>query len=180
MRQRQKSVGGVGLGLLAAALLATACTRNLDATSVETAVADGILAQLGLEVSEVVCPEAVEMKAGNSFECTARTAGGAEIRVAVDQNDDQGNIEWETAGTTGLLDLEALENQIRTGLQEQAGVETVVDCGDGLSDTPAGGTLECTATDPDGVGHTVDVTVRDSEGNVDWSVGGGDEEPAEE
>lgn len=175
MQQRRRSVGRVGLGLLAAGLLATGCTRNLDAASVQTAVADGILAQLGLEVSEVVCPEAVEMKAGNSFECTARTAGGAEIRVAVDQNDDQGNIAWKTAGTTGLLDLGALEEQIRTGLEEQAGVEAVVDCGDGLSDTPPGGTMECTATVPDGASHTVVVTVRDREGNVDWSVGGGEE-----
>jgi hypothetical protein len=180
VQQKGTSVGRAGLGLLAAALLAAGCTRNLDAAGVQTAVADGIRAQLGLEVSEVVCPEAVEMKAGNSFECTARTAGGAEIRVAVDQKDDQGNIEWKTAGTTGLLDLDALERHIGAGIQEQVGTEADVDCGDGLSDTPPGGTLECTATDSDGMTHTVVVTVRDREGNVDWSVGGGDADPAAE
>jgi len=157
------------------------CTRYLDMDGVGAAIRSGIKEQLGLTVAELSCPESREMKAGDAFECTATTEGGARIQVAVTQNDDEGRVSWETAGSEGLLDLEQLEKQIHTGLLDQAGVEAEVDCGGRFSDTPAGGSFVCTARDTQGETAEVRVTVRDAEGNVDWKIGGGEagtEEPA--
>jgi hypothetical protein len=160
---------------------ASGCTRYLDMDGVDQAIRSGIKEQLGLTVTELSCPESREMKTDDAFECAATTEGGARIQVSVTQKDDQGNVAWETAGSQGLLDLEQLEAQIRTGLLDQTGVEAQVDCGGRFNDTPAGGSFVCTARDAQGETADVRVTVRDAEGNVDWTIGGeGDaaEEPA--
>jgi Domain of unknown function (DUF4333) len=177
-------VNGVGLRVAFLGALAfgvAGCTRSLDMDGVGQAIRSGIKEQLGLTVAELSCPESREMKAEDAFECTATTQGGARIQVSVTQNDDEGNVSWETAGSQGLLDLGQLEAQIRSGLLDQVGVEAQVDCGGRFSDTPAGESFVCTATDGQGKTAEVRVTVRDAEGNVDWKIGdGGDaaEEPA--
>lgn len=157
-------------GALAGALGGLGCTRYLQMEQVEASMRTGILEQLGLEVVALDCPESRELRVEDSFDCSARTEGGAVIRVVVTQIDDAGQVEWETAESDGILNLEGLAEQIRVGLQKETGDEALVDCGAAFGDTPPGQTFECVATDGEGNAAIVTVAVKDREGNVDWSI----------
>ena len=48
------------------------------------------------------CPDDVEVRRGETFECTARAPGEADgLRIHVTQLDDDGNVAWEIAGAAG-------------------------------------------------------------------------------
>lgn len=143
-------------------------TLNLD--GVKTAVEEGLESQLGVPIASVTCPESREAKAGDSFECTAAGEHEGQVIVKVTQTDDQGNINWEVAKSTGYLDLTALIQQITSGIEEQAGVDVTVTCDGKYREARPGASFECTATDPDGKAHAVAVTMTDAEGNVDWKI----------
>ena len=166
---------------LAATLAVTGCTRRLDMEKLKTVLKDGFTAQTGVALKEVSCPESREIKAGDSFDCKATTAGGATATLKVSQSDDQGNVKWEVSASEGVLDLAKLASTIQAGLKEQAGVEAQVDCGGQFREAEAGKSFDCKATDASGGAHGVTVTVKDKAGNVDWKLaGGGEGAPAEE
>ena len=160
--------------LLAAAgtmvVLLAGCQQALNMENVRSAISDGVLEQVGLAISEVECPESVAIEAGASFECTALPGEGGKLVVQDTQDDDQGNVTWEVVKSEGLLDLVALEEMIKTGLMEQAGVAASVECGDRYRVTEPGGTFECMAEDAEGNQGTVMVTMEDNEGNVSWAL----------
>ena len=82
------------------------------------------------------------------------------------------------ACTVSTIDVEALEEDIRTGFQEQAD-EELPDVGCPEDVEPAqGDVFLCTATADDGTVYTIEVTQQDDEGNVVWEVTGS-EAPAE-
>ncbi len=87
--------------LLVAALLAAGCQGSvsvggdqLDTAEAETEIAKGIEGQTGIAV-EVECPDDIDLREGNDFECTATADDGTERSVNVTQDDDEGNISWE-------------------------------------------------------------------------------------
>jgi len=159
-------------GAFAAActLTVVGCTQTLNLDGVKTAIEEGIEAQLEVPIVTVTCPESREAKAGDSFECTADGEHGARVTVTVTQKDDQGNIDWEVATSTGYLDMAALVQQITDGIQQQTGVAVSVTCDGKYREAVPDGTFECTATDADDMAHRVAVTMTDTEGNVDWHI----------
>ncbi len=165
---------------LGATLALTGCTRRLDMEKLKTVLKDGFTAQTGVALKDVSCPESRDIKAGDSFDCKATTAGGATATLKVSQSDDQGNVKWEVSASEGLLDLGKLASTIQAGLKEQAGVEAQVDCGGKFREAEAGKSFDCKATDAGGAAHTVTVTVKDKAGNVDWKLAGGGEPAANE
>jgi Domain of unknown function (DUF4333) len=92
--------------MLLVCLLVTlvACSRYLDVDEVEGELERGVAERTdGLNV-EVDCPDDIEAKRGESFECTATADDGTRARIEVVQEDDDGTVRWEI---TELLD----ENQ---------------------------------------------------------------------
>lgn len=68
--------------------------NNLDTDKAEREITKGIEEQTGVK-STVACPDDVEIKQGDTFECTATPEGGGEPgTVTVTQKDDEGNISW--------------------------------------------------------------------------------------
>lgn len=67
------------------------------------------------------------------------------------------------------LNTDALEDEIVTGIQEQADVAVTVDCPDDIK-IEEGNEFTCTAEDDQGTTHTIDITQDDDEGNVSWEV----------
>ena len=151
-------------------LALSACTSKLSIDGVKKAISEGINTQLALPIASVTCPESREIKANDTFECTATPAMGGKLTVKVTQKDDKGNIAWEVAKSEGLLDLVALETVIKNGLKEQSETEATVSCGGKFRAAEAGKTFECTATDPEGAKHQVAVTIKDAAGNVSYEV----------
>jgi hypothetical protein len=77
-----------------------------------------------------------------------------------------------TAACNPVLDDAALEQQISTGITEQASVGvTAIDCPSGRP-LQAGDTFTCSATTDDGSTLQITVTQTDNQGNVHWEVTG--------
>ena len=152
-----------------AALGAAACTSMLDIDGVKKAIAEGVNAQLGLTIASVTCPDTREMKANDTFECTATPSIGGKLTVQVSQKDDKGNITWAVSKSEGLLDLVALETLITNGLKE-GGTEATISCGGKYRAAEAGKSFECTATAAEGEKAQVAVTIKDAAGNVSFEL----------
>jgi hypothetical protein len=172
LRRESSIVRATGCVLGVAALIGmVACSQTLNIDGVKSAISTGVASQLGLTVASVTCPDTREVKANDTFECTAAPQGGGRLVVKVTQKDDQGNVNWEVVKTEGLLNLASLETQIKTGLKEQAGLDVTVACGGKYRATEPGKSFECTATDGQGTKSQVSVAMKDAEGNVSWSLG---------
>jgi hypothetical protein len=73
---------------------------------------------------------------------------------------------------TKTLDANQLDQMLATKMQEQLGVQGVtVSCPDDV-DVAAGGTFNCTATNPNGSTITIQVAQTDDQGNVTFKVVG--------
>jgi NAD/NADP transhydrogenase alpha subunit len=85
--------GVAGLAILAAAAF-TGCGTVIDADKLEDEIKKDS-ESAGLVVDEVSCPEA-DAKKGESFDCTV-TVKGEETKFQVNQEDDEGNVEYTDA-----------------------------------------------------------------------------------
>ena len=82
--------------LLACILLTlTACTRYLDMGEVESELEQGVAQRTDGVNVEVDCPDDIEAKQGENFECTATADDGTRAKIDVFQEDDDGNVRWE-------------------------------------------------------------------------------------
>lgn len=148
----------------------TACTSSLDMAAIKTAISEGLKTQMGLEVASVTCPESREIKASDTFECTATPTLGGRLIMKVTQKDDQGNIAWELGKIEGLIDLAILEGVIKDGVKEQDGLDVTVSCGGKFRATEPGKSFECSAADADANKWQVEVQMKDAAGNVSYKV----------
>jgi hypothetical protein len=166
---RNSALAVSALGL---ALVLTGCGTKLDMAKLSTSISDGIKNQLGIEVASVNCPQEERMaKAGDTFECEVTPKDGGKLTVKVTEKDDHGNVDWEMVKLEGFLNVQKAEEAITKGLKEQANADATVSCGDPkLRVSKPGETFDCKATLADGSEHTVNVTVKDTEGNVSWAL----------
>ena len=157
--------------ILAAAILpATGCTRSLDMTALDRSISEGINTQLQLPIATVSCPAGDRpMKAGDKFDCTATPKEGGRLTVTVTQKDDAGNVAWEVTRTEGLLDLDKVEVSVKEGLKAQANVDATVACEGRWKAAKVGEVFQCQATSGEHKA-TVEVTTKDTEGNISWRV----------
>jgi hypothetical protein len=82
------------LASVTAALALAACgTQQLDTAEAEKTIADRLGQQAGTKVT-INCPDDVEIKKGDTFECTAKARKDT-AKVKVTQLDDEGNVRWE-------------------------------------------------------------------------------------
>ncbi|MFA5910181.1 MAG: DUF4333 domain-containing protein [Vicinamibacterales bacterium] len=148
-----------------------ACTRTLNMDAAKTAIRTGLAEQTGIAISAVTCPETRDIKAGDSFQCTATAETGGDLAVTVTQKDDAGNITWTLASSANLIDLAALETEIKTGLKAQLAVDAQVSCGGGKYRVAVPTkTFECTAKSGDSQAPII-VTMKDDKGNISWESG---------
>jgi hypothetical protein len=84
--------------LIAAAALAGlgACGETkVDVDRLEREVAADIEEQTGTRGVEVDCPDEVEQRKGNDFECQATAPGGIRQPVEMTQPGDDGDVDWK-------------------------------------------------------------------------------------
>jgi Domain of unknown function (DUF4333) len=80
---------------LAAALAAGGCgTKTVNTDKAAEEIEKGLTEQLNVKNVEVTCPDDVEAKKGDTFECTAK-AQGESAKISVTQQDDDGNVRWK-------------------------------------------------------------------------------------
>jgi Domain of unknown function (DUF4333) len=82
------------LATAAAMLGLAACgTQQLETADAEKTIAKRLGEQAGTKVT-VDCPDDVEIKKGDTFNCRARARNDT-AKVKVTQLDDEGNVRWE-------------------------------------------------------------------------------------
>ena len=144
-------------------------SKVLDTAEAERQIAAIAQEQAGVTVTDVSCPDDVELAAGTVTTCTA-SLEGQEVTFTVEQTDDEGNVTIDSDQVyVHLADVEAtLAEQFAssTGLEVVAGCDggdhTVLVAEDGL-------TLQCqvAAADDPSDGAVVTATL-DAEGNVSF------------
>lgn len=72
---------------------------KLDTDKLEREVVKGIKEQLNIDAT-VTCPDDVKVKAGDVFECQAKSSDGTTGTVTVTQKDDKGNVDWKLGDGT--------------------------------------------------------------------------------
>jgi hypothetical protein len=68
----------------------------LDLAKVETAIRTGLKEQANVEATATCGGRWKAAKAGDTFECQARTAAGQDVPIVVSVADDNGAISWKT------------------------------------------------------------------------------------
>ena len=93
MRARRRGALVTGVALMAAAFAACGEAR-LDTDKYEAAIRSGVTRQTGVKIDTVRCPDEVEARRGDTFNCVARASNGQRARVEVTQRDDEGGVSW--------------------------------------------------------------------------------------
>lgn len=171
---RTRTAPALLLGSGAAAVL-SACSFSiggLDYDKLESEITNKLnsnYSSIDQQVSAVNCPEqSPSPKAGDTFECTAEV-GGQTVRVVVDvKDDDYNNVAYETKDT--LYDLPTVSATLSDEVSRQVGFPVTVDCGEGLATVEVGKTLDCTATDPQGLERTVQITAAPVGEDDSWEL----------
>jgi len=122
---------------------------------------------VGERPAKVTCPESVKPEANKTFECTAEL-GVATATVVLRQKDDRGNVVLESS--RGAVFAQVAEEAIAKGIGEKANVHAKVDCGPRVRAARPGETFTCKATDARGVTVTVEVAIKDADGNIHWRI----------
>jgi hypothetical protein len=133
--------------------------RNLE-TRLRTVVAETIQ----VAVESVDCPATTqEIKAGVRVDCKL-AADGQSFPVTVEWTDATGQFRWNTKG---LLQLAKLEQFLQQELKTKNAIEVSADCTGEIRVAQPGETFECKVTDAQSKSRSVQVTVKDEQGNVD-------------
>jgi hypothetical protein len=153
------------LCLLAAPVLGAvagpAGAATLDPRPVRVAIADRVTARYpGLAFGNVACPDGVARSRGTRFTCTVQLPGTF-LLVDAEQTDGRGSVRFETR--QAVLPKQSLEEFVAAN----ASLPATVTCGTTawLVVRP-GKVVTCHATLADGAARDVQLTVRDTAGNV--------------
>lgn len=92
----------LALLLFVSVAVGSCAARTLNLDQLEGRLARQLSSRLGVDGIVAECPERIEVRKGSTFSCAAR-APGEDLRLRVDltQLDDEGNVSWEIAGTSG-------------------------------------------------------------------------------
>ena len=159
----------VALASLAGALALAACETDdmIDKDKAEQLVADTIKEDLNQQV-EVSCPDDVEVKKGDTFDC--EVTGDVSGTAKVTQTSDDGDVIAEFKPPAGqgkdlTINIDLVEREIQEQVQKQGGVENVtVRCPEEVP-IEKGNTFDCQVSG--GATGTSTVKQVDDTGNVE-------------
>lgn len=118
------------VGAVVAAGLLAGCGggthRTLDATGVSRSIAQSILKQHRIYAT-VSCPTSVPQEKGHDFTCQAAVDVG-HYPVPVTQDDNKGNVSWNTRAPLALVDMPRVRSAIRHSILSQRHVRASVVC----------------------------------------------------
>jgi len=104
-------------------------------------------------------------KLGQQYDCQVQSDVGTFV-VVVQPTGEPGKFRWSTRGLLLLSKLDAFIQQ-RVTQQGGGNVGNVkVDCGSQAKTAKPGETFNCKVTDAKGTVKTVQITVRDDQGNI--------------
>ena len=151
-------VGAVVLSLVG-------CQGNIDASKLQQKIKEHFEKELGAELTAVTCPSNVPLKEGGSFECIAKVEEGPELKVAVEQTDDRGNVEWKLPSR--VVGTKKFAKGLKKNLEQRGDVTIAsIDCG-GVRRSEPGMKFDCIAATKDGKQMTVGIVLGEK-GTYRW------------
>ena len=87
------------LAVCCVALASGACSRPLDGPGVESQITTQLGERFAGSTWTVTCPDDVEPKAGDTFECSAASDQDQVFAIEVTQANAQGSLIWRITGT---------------------------------------------------------------------------------
>ena len=140
--------------------LAVGCgASTIDAAQVEGQI-EQQLSSATTKVASVSCPDDIEHKDGQTFDCRAELEGGGEAVVVVTEHD-RGDFTYEVKPGTMRLAGSSVEAYLE---QQLPGAQ--VSCADEIT-VIAGQTVDCDAVTAGGRSATVSFTWADDSGKVE-------------
>lgn len=167
---------------------------GIDQNKVADQIKQDITVNGGTSVKTVTCPGNIRPEAGKSFDCVGEMDNGYTFTIAVQQQDDKGNLTWDVPHAKGLINVPKLESNIQETLTTEIGTKPAIVCGGTYKAVTPGQGFDCQLTyttmkpapkpakpargttakpaqaaKPTPVTRTEKVTVTtDSNGNVSW------------
>lgn len=141
-------------------------TAKVSTSQLEKQVEQEFAAQTDIAVQSVTCPQEVEIEAGRAFNCELETADGKTLPLDVTQQP-QGKVTWVPNET--LVDLEQIERLIQQDFQKLDS-RVIADCGGQYRIAVQGDQFLCSVQDAQGETGRINVTVTDTQGNIDWQL----------
>lgn len=133
-----------------------------DNEEVVEVVTEGLKEEIDVDF-DVTCPKDIEIRKGDTFDCTAIDPDDYEVIVRSTQTDADGTFDWEIVE---YYNTEKLEASIAEGLKEQAKIDFTVECPEEV-EMAVGADYACVATDPDGEETTI-ATETTEDGDINW------------
>ncbi|MBM7807962.1 hypothetical protein JOD57_003799 [Geodermatophilus bullaregiensis] len=157
-----------GLGVGALFLFGS---QQLDTAEAERQIVSITEEQTGVTVTDVSCPDDVELAAGTVTTCTAMVEG-QEVTYTVEQTDDEGNVRID--GEQVFVPVADVESALTDQFASEAGLSVVSTCDAGertVLVAADGLELTCEASLVDDPSDTGTVTALiDAEGNVTFDA----------
>ena len=112
---RTHKVAPLALGICSALLVVSCGTSTIDTQKAERVLKQKVIAQTGVAIASVTCPDTVAVKKGATFSCVAHGADGTHAPISVQQTDDQGNVNY----TADLVSQSLVQSKITASLANQ-------------------------------------------------------------
>ncbi|MCA9677757.1 MAG: DUF4333 domain-containing protein [Kofleriaceae bacterium] len=151
----------IGIAIAGATLGLAACEKKIDKSDAEKKIKSWAEDAIG-PVKSVSCP-AAKRKKGVTFECTVAFKDGGDYKVAIDQKDDEGNVEWKWI--VQPIGTDAMEKMMIDDFKAKGHEGVTVECGSGIITLPAEG-VTCKVS---AQGETVDFQFKIDGKNLVWA-----------
>jgi hypothetical protein len=155
------------IAIIAAFVVAACGNDTVDADKVEAGIEQD-LSNATTKIVSVSCPDDVEQKKGEKFNCDAKLEGGGKAKVDVTLTNDRGDATYAFKPGSVAISGNAVESQLEKDL-ETSGVSGVqVSCPD-LIKVADGQTATCNAQGSAGRTGEITFTWSDDAGDIDSS-----------
>lgn len=129
-----------------ASAIALAGCGGLNHQKLADQIKQEITSNGGTSVKAITCPSGIKPEAGKNFECVGEMDNGYTFTIAIQQQDDQGNLTWDIPHAKGLINVPKLESAIQDTLTTEIGTKPAIACGGVYKPVPPGEGFECQLT----------------------------------
>lgn len=135
------------------------CSSGVDVSGAESTIKDGIINQTGTKVSEVTCPDDIELQEGGKFTCLAHAEDGSSAPIQAVQTDDDGNIHYSINLISQVKAQKKLEAVIGTQVEQGISIHCPM-----LMAAVKGQKYRCQASLDSGTRAVIELTATDNKG----------------
>lgn len=128
----------------AGAIVLTGCSGNSQKISEQ--IQQDIISNGGTSLKTVICPGGIKPEVGKSFDCVGKMDNGYTFTIAVQPQDDKGQMTWDVPHAKGLLNIPKLESVMQENLASEVGTKPAVRCGGIYKAVKPGEGFECQLT----------------------------------